>query len=369
MMTAKEWTDRLLYLEANRNTFYSNEYPENCGMIYEGGVQSYDCIGLVKSTINEPDIVYRTEPVGHFVKPGQVIPDKTELGILTELCTDVIWGDFSHCVNGEYLYMSGHAGVYFSGNDSVNVIECSPAWRGGVMCSWVDPDGTRKSWRYGDALGKWEAHGKLSQYIDYSDTANGLQYINGEWIYLKNGRIDTSFNGLAQNQFGWWKCKNGKVDFNFSGLAKHGSDWFYCKNGAIDWSFNGLCQLGKSWWLVKNGKVDMTFTGLWQNYDKSWWYIIKGQIDFTYTGLVQNGKDYWKVVKNKVDSDYFGLGQNERGAWMYFEAGKFIPDHFGLVPNASGTWVVQKGLVDFDFNGEYHYSGADYKVKKGCVIK
>ena len=365
MLTSKDWTDRLKYLEGHRTTYYDNSFPGNCGLIYNGGAISFDCIGMVKSVINYPDIVYKTSPAGFYVTPGQVIGDIAEIDILNE-CSDVVWGNFANCVNGEYLYMSGHAGVYFSGNPDVNVIECSPAWRGGVMCSWVDPDGTRRSWRQGEALGRWEAHGKLSRYISYG-TADGLQYVNGKWVYIKNGKVDTSYNGVAQNQYGWWKCKNGEVDFNFSGLAQNEHGWWYCKNGQVDFSFNGLCQLGKSWWLCKNGGVDFGFTGLYQNYDKKWWYVKKGQIDFTFNGVVKNDAGNWLVVKNQVDFDYNGLAQNEKGTWMMFQGGKFVKDYNGLVPNKYGTWVVKNGYVNFKANGKYHFSGHDFKVKDGCV--
>lgn len=225
---------------------------------------------------------------------------------------------------------------------------------------------------YADTIcpGDWLV-GRMSELADKVNAklnSGWVEYRDGDWWYVKDGKIDKTFTGVAPNENGWWYCYKGKVDFNYTGLAKNDNGWWYCKNGKVDFTFNGLCQLGKSWWLVKFGAVDFSFTGLYKNpVDKAWWYVVKGQIDFSYTGLVKNGSDYWKVVKNKVDSDYFGLGQNEKGAWMYFEAGKFIPDHFGLVPNKNGTWVVQKGLVDFDFNGKYHYSGVDFKVKNGKI--
>ena len=168
VMKASNWVERLRYLASNRKTYYDNTFPGNCGEINADGSISFDCIGMVKSVINEPDIVYKKKPAGYYVKPGQVIPDTSEAGILA-MCSGIKWGSFNAVANGEYLYMEGHAGVYFSGAKNYNVIECTPAWKGGVQYSWVDPDGTRRQVRGGWPNGKWEAHGKLSGFIDYDD--------------------------------------------------------------------------------------------------------------------------------------------------------------------------------------------------------
>ena len=171
MIKVDDWITRLKYLATKRNTYYSNSYPANCGQIHENAVLSFDCIGMVKSVINNPDIVYKTSPIGYYVKPNQVIPDATEKGILN-LCTDVS-SNFKNIVAGEYLYMAGHAGVYVGlfqyNKERYNVIECTAAWSGGVVCSWVDTvTGKRYNKKGGSQLRQWESHGKLSKYIDYS---------------------------------------------------------------------------------------------------------------------------------------------------------------------------------------------------------
>jgi len=200
----------LKHVEADRATFYSNQYPYNCGFIHADGEQSYDCIGLVKSPINEPDILYRTEPVGYYVKPGQVIPDTTELGILN-LCTDVSYS-FTNLTPGEYLYMNGHGG-WFVGEFTdpsgvVNVIECTPAFGGGVTTSFVDGSGRRWNHKGGYQVARWEAHGKLSRYIDYDEpTPPGPSEkitVDGEWgistTKLAQRIFKTVIDGEISNQ-------------------------------------------------------------------------------------------------------------------------------------------------------------------------
>lgn len=172
MIKIKDWLKALFHLALERVTYYDNTFPANCGEINPDGSISFDCIGLVKSLINEPDIAYKTSPAGYYVRPGQVIPDTTEIGILN-LCSDVHYNNFLSAAPGSYLYMAGHAGVYvgeFTDPSGVcNVIECTVAsFDSGVTTSYVDNEGVRWNHKGGYAEGKWTAYGKLDKYIDYS---------------------------------------------------------------------------------------------------------------------------------------------------------------------------------------------------------
>ena len=174
MLKLDDWLKRLDYLAENRITYYDNQHPSNCGEINPDGSISFDCINMPKSIINEPDIVYKTKPAGYYVKPGQVIPDVDGMGILG-LCTDVHWFDFSTIVPGEFLYMriDGHGGVYrgeiVRNGKIYNVDECTAAWGGGVIHSYMDlKTGARYAYKGGPQIYAWEAHGKLSKYIDYT---------------------------------------------------------------------------------------------------------------------------------------------------------------------------------------------------------
>ena len=212
MMTQADWIARLKHLALHRSTYYSNSFPYNCGYIHSGGVLSFDCIGLVKSLINNPDIAYKTSPVGYYVTPGQVIPDTTEIGILN-LCSDVSY-NFNYIVPGEYLYMSGHGGVYVGdfqdGSGTVNVIECTVAFGGGVTTSYVDGAGRRWNHKGGVQVARWSAHGKLSRYIDYSvqptpkPTPSEKISVDGEWgsgtTKLAQKVFGTERDGIVSNQ-------------------------------------------------------------------------------------------------------------------------------------------------------------------------
>ena len=50
----------------------------------------------------------------------------------------------------------------------------------------------------------------------------GLEKENGAWVYYgSNKKVDKSYVGLAKNQYGWWFIKNGTIDFSYTGTANN----------------------------------------------------------------------------------------------------------------------------------------------------
>lgn len=165
----------LKHLAMERVTYYDNSFPANCGEINPDGSISFDCINLIKSIINEPDICYKTSPSGYFVRPNQKIPDYDEIHLLNDCCTGVQWHNFRNVLKGSYLYMSGHAGIFcgsFMDGQECNVIECTTDFGdNGVTTSWLDiSTGRRYDHRGGTEWRSWEAFGNLTNYIDYGST-------------------------------------------------------------------------------------------------------------------------------------------------------------------------------------------------------
>lgn len=181
------------YMALKRKTAYNNVYPKNCGYIWPSGWLSFDCIGLIKSYINNPKIAYKTKPAGYYVKPGKVIPDATGYGIL-QLCTKKS-NNFKKIPKGSYLlyedYDHGaiYAGAEFKDDGGVvNVIECCDDPVGyGVTTSYIDENGYRWDHKNGTCMGKWLYHGLLSKYVDYSEpkkktvTSIAKEVIDGKW--------------------------------------------------------------------------------------------------------------------------------------------------------------------------------------------
>lgn len=108
---------------------------------YDGKYLLSDCSGLVKGIINGyPD----------NGKYNSVMPDYNADTIITK-CKNVST-DFSKISKGEFVWMSGHCGVYI-GNSQV--IECSPKWENGVQITKL----TQRNWK---------KHGFLP-WIDYDE--------------------------------------------------------------------------------------------------------------------------------------------------------------------------------------------------------
>lgn len=282
----------LKHLAMNRVTYYDNSFPANCGEIHSDGSISFDCIGLVKSTINEPDICYKTSPAGYYVTPGKVIPDTTEIGILN-LCSGVQWHDFSKIVKGEYLYMADHAGIFCGefthAGGTVNTIECTTDFGdNGVTTSYLTPDGRRFDHKGGTPWRPWEAHGKLANYVDY-ETAPRLKWeqkwhlyddkkmltgwkkVNGKWYFMDS-------NGIMQTGWlkdgGLWYLLSNNGDM-LTGWQKVNGKWYY-----LTPQNDGTHKTGEMWtgWLKKDGK----------------WYYLDPKDGYMYTGThIIDGKTYY----------------------------------------------------------------------------
>lgn len=169
IMTAKQYVERLEIIAA-RNTYYSNKYPNNLCYIHPDGRTSADCWNLIKALLNGYDVNKNT--VGYYQKSLSNTGDCDGATLLKQ-CSDVS-ADFKKLKDDEprMLYMKGHAGSFighrsFDGKE-YNVIECTGSWERKVLYSWVDEDGTRRHFKGGTKNGKWEKHGKLTPWVDYS---------------------------------------------------------------------------------------------------------------------------------------------------------------------------------------------------------
>ena len=174
---------------------------------------------------------------------------------------------------------------------------------------------------------------------------------DGSWYYMKNGKIDYDYDGLAQNEYGWWKISNGTVDFGYTGLAQNEYGWWKVSNGTVDFGYTGLAQNEYGWWKISNGTVDFSANGLlYDNMSEKWWYFNNGAIDYNYDGLALNEYGWWKISNGTVDFKYTGLALNEYG-WWKVSNGTVDFGYTGLAQNEYGWWKISNGTVDFSANG------------------
>jgi len=171
IMNNEEYVSKLKQI-AERKTKYWNKYPYNLLYVHKEGYTSGDCLNTIKALLNGYNV--NNMNAGYYQRDLSNTGDISEPVLLSK-CTDIS-SDFDNLVKGELLYMRGHVGSYVGrtvrNSKEYNVIECTKSFGGGVVYSWVDEDGTRRSCKGGVKNGKWVSHGKMTQWIAYQ----GLGY-------------------------------------------------------------------------------------------------------------------------------------------------------------------------------------------------
>lgn len=180
IMTSAQLVERLKNLAARR-TYYKNKYPDNLCYVHEDGRTSADCVNLYKALLNGYNVNNLTP--GYFQSNLSNTGDCTEWGLMSQ-CSDVS-KDFKKLKAGEprYLYMEyyrngvkqTHAGGYIGEEVSLNghvynCIECTSAWGGGILYSYVSNTGGRYNYKGGSKNGAWTHHGKMTPWVDYSSS-------------------------------------------------------------------------------------------------------------------------------------------------------------------------------------------------------
>lgn len=163
IMDEKQFVNRLVQLRS-RKTFYKNKYPYNLCYINKDGRTSADCVNLVKAVLNGYNVYNNS--IGYYQKDLSNTGDCTEAELLAQ-CADVS-SDFTILgKHPEILYMKGHIGVYIGMevDGMYNVIECTTAYGGGIVYSWIDADGTRRNQKGGYKSKKWTHHGRPSRWV------------------------------------------------------------------------------------------------------------------------------------------------------------------------------------------------------------
>lgn len=183
------------------------------------------------------------------------------------------------------------------------------------------------------------------------NTVTGLvQDTDGRWVYKVNDKIDTTYTGLASNEYGWWYILNGVLDFSYNGFGRNGDSWWYCRGGKVQFDDNGVIEGTVNgtygWWKVVNSQV--IFDNDVCANASGWWKITNGKVDFDYTGLAQNAGGWWYIHNGAVDFGYTGFGQNGN-SWWYCHDGQVHFDDTdvieGTVNGTYGWWKVVNSQV------------------------
>ena len=197
-------------------------------------------------------------------------------------------------------------------------------------------------------------------------TANGVEPYNGGWWYVKNGKIDFSYTGIAENENGWWRIVNGAVDFGCNSVVYTEYGWVYILGGEVQYDYTGIAPNEYGWWRIVNGVVDFNCNTVEAN-EYGWWYCQGGKVQFDYTGIAPNQYGWWRIVNGCVDFGCNSVEANEYG-WFYLRGGKVDFNYTGIAQNGYGWWYISNGAVNFGYNGTVNYFGTNYRVENGKVI-
>lgn len=248
---------------------------------------------------------------------------------------------------------------------------------------------------YHENLKQWKVYYFKNGKIDWN--ANGLCWHNftteskrdvgGEWVYIKNGVMQTEYTGLVNQAGAWWYvnngwvCKeetlvyygktwyyvnNGVVDWNCNTLVKYNGVWYYAKNGAVNWNAETLVKYGNAWYAVKKGTVNWGYTGL-INYANKWFYVQNGSVNWHSNTLVKYGNTYYYAKNGEVAWNAETL-VNYGGTWYYVNKGAVDFKCDTLVKYGNSWYYVKNGVVDWKANKTVTYKGNNYKVVNGKVV-
>ena len=217
------------------------------------------------------------------------------------------------------------------------------------------------------------------------DSYTGLSHEGNDWLYYKNGKVDSTYTGLCKYNGSWWYVKNGKIDFSATTLCKYNGSWWYVKNGKIDFSATTLCKYNGSWWYVQGGKVNFNAATLCK-YNGSWFYVSGGQVRFNATGLCKYNGSWFYVQGGKVNFGATTLCKYN-GNWFYVQGG--VVKFKTTLCKYNGTWwyvkngvlntsttlckynnswfAVSGGKVAWGYTGNMKYNGGTFKVVNGIV--
>lgn len=170
---SNEFCEKLKHIALELNTKYNNKFPYNLGhYVPEIDGWSFDCWNLIKVLIwgweEKKDKNYYV-----FDKGKYGLGDWAGSTILSK-CTNKS-SDFNKLEKGEYLLTAdgGHAGIYIGEfiheGKTYNVAECTSAWDGGVILTYLDTNGVR--YRNSDKKSRnsaWKYHAMLP-WIEYKE--------------------------------------------------------------------------------------------------------------------------------------------------------------------------------------------------------
>lgn len=171
VMTCRDYVTTMVKTARDYKTGYKNKFPYNLGY-WDGEKFTFDCWNFVKALIWG---WWPNETVGYYAKnnySGTGLGDWAGSRILDSCALRST--DFTQIKVGAFMLSpdGGHAGTFIGdityNGKAYNVVECTSAWDGGVIFSYVTTNGTRYRYKGGPKAATGWAKWGLLPWIDYS---------------------------------------------------------------------------------------------------------------------------------------------------------------------------------------------------------
>lgn len=141
-MNVEDFITKILEYEKLPTIYKLGKFMNSYRQGKHGNYLECDCSGLIKGTL------WGYPNNGKY---GNIYPDVNANSIISNYCYNQS-SDFSNISRGEFVWLSGHIGVYI-GNGKV--CECSSRWENGIQITNLKDR-------------KWAKHG-FSKWLDYSN--------------------------------------------------------------------------------------------------------------------------------------------------------------------------------------------------------
>ena len=135
--------------------------------------------------------------------------------------------------------------------------------------------------------------------VDFSYT--GLVYENEKCYLVQDGRVQKENNSLAyltlNGENSWCQVTDGYIctgndkNYDEETLVYYDGSWWYVKNHKVDFSYNGFVDYKDTLWYVKNGRYSYETTGFVMADGYSCYYVTNGRFDDSYEDVVYGSID------------------------------------------------------------------------------
>ena len=151
----------------------------------------------------------------------------------------------------------------------------------------------------------------------FIDWDKGVIPSSAAWFAYPGKEGMENYNGLYETDYGWAYLKDGVIDTSYNGYAANALGIYYVSNGFVDWS-KAVKRLGTTTTsTTKKTTIKKTTTTIPTTRERLPWYDYPGSPDLAnYTGLYQLADGRWVYLnKGVIDVNYNDWAENEYGGY------------------------------------------------------